>query len=63
MTNDKFKEAELLLKIYEMYSSDSMIDAFTWLFKDFHAEKHGIIFTAMIAVNGLNDFYADCCSR
>jgi len=39
LTNDKFKEAELLLKIYEMYSSDSMIDAFTWFFKDFHAEN------------------------
>ncbi len=39
MTCDKLKEAELLLKIYDTYSSDSMIDAFTWFFKDFHAEN------------------------
>lgn len=39
LTNDKFKEAELLLRIYEIYSSDSMVDAFTWFFKDFHAES------------------------
>jgi hypothetical protein len=36
---DKFKEAELLLRIYEIYSSDSMVDAFTWFFKDFKAEN------------------------
>jgi hypothetical protein len=36
---DKSKEADLLLKIYEIYSSESMVDAFTWFFKDFHASK------------------------
>lgn len=36
---DKSKEADLLLKIYEIYSSESMVDAFTWFFKDFHASN------------------------
>jgi len=38
LTTDKFKEAELLLRIYEIYSSDPMVDAFTWFYKDFHVE-------------------------
>lgn len=39
LTGDKFKEAELLLRIYKIYSSDSMVNAFTWFYKDFHAES------------------------
>lgn len=39
MGTDKFKEAELLLRIYEIYTSDSVIDAFTWFFKDFQAKN------------------------
>jgi len=39
LATDKFKEAELLLRIYEIYTSDSMIKAFTWFFKDFHARN------------------------
>ncbi|MFX1574855.1 MAG: hypothetical protein ACFFB0_19125 [Promethearchaeota archaeon] len=35
MTGKKFKEAELLLRIYALYSSDPMVDAFTWFYKDF----------------------------
>jgi len=35
--DDKFKEAELLLHIYNIYSSESLIDAFQWFFKNFHA--------------------------
>ena len=38
MTSDKFREAELLLRIYEIYSSDPMVDAFTWFYKDFQAK-------------------------
>jgi len=39
LTSDKFKEAELLLRVHEIYSSDSLVDAFTWFYKDFHAEN------------------------
>jgi len=38
LTSIKFKEAELLLRIYEIYSSDPMVDAFAWFYKNFHAE-------------------------
>jgi len=34
----KFKEAKLLLKIYEIFSSDPMVDAFTWFYKEFQAD-------------------------
>lgn len=39
LTNDKFKEAELLLRIYEIYSSDPMHDAFVWFSKNFNAKS------------------------
>lgn len=39
MPTDKYKEADLLLRIFNMYSSDSMVDAFTWFFKDFSAKN------------------------
>ena len=39
LTSSNFKEAELLLRIYEIYSSDPMVDAFTWFYKDFHVEN------------------------
>jgi hypothetical protein len=35
MVTDRYKEAELLLHIYDIYSSDKMVDAFTWFFKEF----------------------------
>ncbi len=38
LTKSKFKEAELLLRIYEMYSSETMVDAFIWFYKDFQVE-------------------------
>jgi hypothetical protein len=36
-TSDKYEEAQLLLKIYDMYSSESMIIALSWFCKDFKA--------------------------
>jgi hypothetical protein len=36
-TSDKYEEAQLLLKIYDMYSSESMIIALSWFCKDFEA--------------------------
>jgi hypothetical protein len=39
MPTDKYKEADLLLRIFKIYSSDSMVDAFTWFFKDFNAKN------------------------
>jgi len=35
--SDKYEEAQLLLKIYDMYSSESMIIALSWFCKDFEA--------------------------
>jgi hypothetical protein len=35
MVTDRYKEAELLLHIYDLYSSDKMVDAFAWFFKEF----------------------------
>jgi len=39
LASQKSKEAELLLRIYEIYSSESMVNAFTWFFKEFRAEN------------------------
>jgi hypothetical protein len=39
LANDKLREAELLLRLYELYSSDSMVNAFTWFYKDFRAKN------------------------
>jgi hypothetical protein len=34
---DKYEEAQLLLKIYDIYSSEPMMAAFSWFCKDFQA--------------------------
>lgn len=39
MEENKFREAELLLHIYELYSADSMVEAFMWCIKGFQAEN------------------------
>jgi hypothetical protein len=36
---DRLREAELLLHIYELYSADSMVEAFVWCSKGFQAEN------------------------
>jgi hypothetical protein len=35
--SDKYEETQSLLKIYDMYSSESMIIALSWFSKDFEA--------------------------
>lgn len=35
--SDKYEETQSLLKIYDMYSSESMIIALSWFCKDFEA--------------------------
>jgi len=39
MEESKLREAKLLLHLYELYSSDSIVDAFTWCIKGFQAEN------------------------
>ena len=39
MEESKLREAELLLHIYDLYSSDSMVNAFTWCAKGLQAES------------------------
>ena len=39
MDENKLREAELLLHIYELYSSSTIMDAFTWCIKGFQAEN------------------------
>ena len=39
MDEDKLREAEVLLHIYELYSADSMVDALIWCIKAFKAEN------------------------
>ena len=39
MEDSRLREAELLLHIYELYSSDSMVDAFVWCVKGFQAKS------------------------
>ena len=39
MEESKLREAELLLRLFELYSSDSMVDAFVWCVKGFQAES------------------------
>jgi hypothetical protein len=39
MEESKLREAEVLLHIYDLYSSDSMVDAFIWCVKGFQAES------------------------
>ncbi len=39
MNEERFREAELLLHIYELYSADSMVDAFMWCIKELQVEN------------------------